>query len=100
MRTFERKQSVVEAIQFNLLNSEEISYFIERKVELQLESETAYIAGVAPPIYSLKFKVKIHHLDSEGMILKVYPGEWIVKEKDLVYVLNNEQFNKSFDELI
>jgi hypothetical protein len=63
----------IEAIQFNNLNKEEIEAFVGRELVWTLESETAYIAGIAPPVSSLTIETK------EGF-MKAFPGDWIIKE--------------------
>lgn len=71
---YRKKPVVIEAIQFNNLNKEEVEAFVGRgELAWILESETAYIAGVAPPISSLSIETK------EGF-MKAFPGDWIIKE--------------------
>ena len=69
---FRKKPIVVEAIQWSGLNREEISVFVGKELFMELESETAYLAGVAPPIYSLIISTL------EGK-MKAMKGDWIIK---------------------
>ena len=71
--SFLKPNTYVEAIRYNNLNRDEISEFVKSKVIQELESETAYLAGVAPPICSVT-------MITDRCTLKVFPGEWIVKE--------------------
>jgi len=70
---YRKKQVIIEAIQFNNLNKEEIEKFVNEPLKWELESETAYLAGVAPPISSITIETK------EGD-MKAFPGDWIIKE--------------------
>lgn len=69
---FRKKPIVIEAVQFNNINYEEISLFIEQELTPELESETAYIAGKGAPIFSLTIKTL------EGN-MKAMPQDWIIK---------------------
>lgn len=71
---YKKKPIEIEAIQWNgNSNKPEIEKFVGRELKCELESETAYIAGVAPPLFSLLIETK------EG-IMKAYPGDYIIKE--------------------
>lgn len=70
---YTKRPLTVEAIQFNNINREEVEAFVGRKLKQEIESETAYIAGVAPPISSLTIPTK------EGD-MKAFPGDYIIKE--------------------
>jgi len=70
---FRKKTVVVEAVQFNNINVEEIEAFVGRKLDVTLESETAYVAGVAPPQFSIS-------LDTKEGVMKAFNGDWIIKE--------------------
>jgi hypothetical protein len=54
-------------------NKQEIETFVGRELKSELESETAYVAGQGPPIFSLLIETK------EG-IMKAFKGDWIIKE--------------------
>jgi len=70
---FRKRPVVIEAVRYNGLNHEEIEKFIGKKLEVEIESETAYEACVAPPILSLN----IHTLEG---VMKARVGDWIIKE--------------------
>lgn len=70
---FRKKIVTVEAVQFIGHNTKEIELFINRPLYPELESETAYIAGIAPPIFSISIETK------EG-IMKAFSGDFIIKE--------------------
>lgn len=70
---YRKKPIVIEAIQFNNINREEIEAFVGEKLHWELESETAYLAGVAPPISSITIPTK------EGN-MKAFPGDYVIRE--------------------
>lgn len=72
VQKFKKKPVIIEAIRYNQLNRQEIEEFIGKKLNEELESETAYIAGVAPPIFSLT----IPTLEGD---MKAMKGDWIIK---------------------
>jgi hypothetical protein len=59
-------------IQYNNLNKEEIETFVGKKIHQELESETAYVAGQGPPIFSVS-------IETTNGIVKMYPSDWIQK---------------------
>ncbi len=64
----------IEAVKFDgNLNIKEIESFVGKKLKYNLESETAYVAGVAPPIFSLSIETK------EGE-MKIMKGDYVIKE--------------------
>jgi len=63
----------MEKIQYNNLNRPEIEIFTGKKVHQELESETAYVAGQGPPIFSISVET------NEGLV-KMYPSDWIQKD--------------------
>ena len=59
IQKFRKKPVEVEAIQWNgNTNRAEIVAFVGKELNTELESETAYLAGVAPPIFSLLIETK------------------------------------------
>jgi hypothetical protein len=70
---FRKKPVEIEAIQYNNLNLSEIETFVGFPLLQELESETAYLDGVAPP----SFSVIIPTLEGD---MKAMPGDWIIKE--------------------
>jgi hypothetical protein len=74
IQKFIKKTVVVEAIQWNgNSNLKEIEIFVCKKLDVELESETAYIAGKGAPIFSLLIETK------EG-VMKAFQNDWIIKE--------------------
>ena len=74
MAKFRKKPVVIEAIQWNgNSNRRDIENFVGKELAVELESETAYVAGIAPPIFSLLIETK------EG-IMKAFKNDWIIKE--------------------
>jgi len=74
MSKFRKKAVEIEAIQWDgNTNKQQIDAFVGRTLNTELESETAYLAGVAPPIFSLLIETK------EG-VMKAFKGDWIIKE--------------------
>ncbi len=74
MPKFRKKPVVIEAIQYNgNSNKQEIEKFVGKELKVELESETAYVAGMGPPYFSLLIETK------EG-IMKAFSGDWIIKE--------------------
>ena len=72
MPKFRKKPVVIEAVQYNGFNHVEIAQFVVGNIDVNLESETAYEAGVAPPVFSLS----IHTLEG---VMKAQKGDWIIK---------------------
>ena len=54
-------------------NKQEVERFVGKELKAELESETAYVAGKGPPIFSLLIETK------EG-VMKCGPGDWVIKE--------------------
>jgi len=72
IQKFRKKPITIEAIKYNNLNREEIESFVGTPLPIAIESETAYLAGVAPPVASLMINTL------EGKV-KAMPGDWIIK---------------------
>ena len=74
MAKFIKKPVTIEAIQWNgNTNLKEIESFVGRRLNTELESETAYVAGQGPPVFSLLIETK------EG-VMKAFKNDWIIKE--------------------
>ena len=74
VQLFKKKPVIIEAIRFNgNSNKQEIEKFVGKELKSELESETAYVAGMGPPIFSLLIETK------EGT-MKAMMGDWIIKE--------------------
>jgi len=71
---FRKKPIVVEAMQWNgNTNKREIDEFVGERLTAVIESETAYLAGMGKPTFSL-----IIHTNEGDM--KAMPNDWIIKE--------------------
>jgi hypothetical protein len=68
---YRKKPVVIEAVKYTGSNREEINTFVGSELLCELESETAYLAGQGPPIYSLEIATK------EGN-MKAFPGDFII----------------------
>lgn len=74
MAKYVKKPVFVEAIQFNgNSNKKDIDLFVGKALRLELESETAYIAGKGAPIFSLL-------IDTKEGVMKAMKGDFIIKE--------------------
>ena len=96
IQKFIKKPVEVEAIQWNgNTNRAEIVAFVGKELNTELENETAYLAGISQPIFSLLIETK------EG-VMKAFKGDWIVKEpfptgdRDF-YPVKNEIFVNTYD---
>jgi len=95
---FIKKPVIIEAIQYNNLNRKDIESFIGKILHQELESETAYLAGMGSPKFSLSIETK------EG-IMKAFPNDWIIKEpfptgdRDF-YPCKPEIFELTYEKLI
>lgn len=70
---YRKKPVVIEAIQWNgNSNIQEIENLIGKKLKYELESDTAWEVGVAPPFFSLLIETL------EG-VHKAMPHDWIIK---------------------
>lgn len=91
MPRFRKKPVVIEAVQFKNINADEISAFVGSKLAQNMESDTAYEAGVAPPISSLT----IPTLEGD---MKAMPNDWIIKGiKGEFYPIKNDIFQASYE---
>ena len=74
MRKYRKRQLVVEAVQWNgNSNRAEVEKFVGKELQVELESETAYVAGQGAPIFSVLIETK------EG-IMKAFKDDYIIKE--------------------
>lgn len=94
---FRKKAVIIEAIQYKGFNREEIEKFVGKKLTQELESETAYVAGKGPPIFSISIETK------EG-VMKAFSNDWIIKEpfptgdRDF-YPCKPDIFEKTYDKI-
>jgi hypothetical protein len=63
----------MKAIQYNNLNVAEIEEFVGEKVLQVLESESAWLAGVGPPLFSISIPTKDRRFAA-------MPGDWIIQD--------------------
>jgi hypothetical protein len=99
IQKFVKNPVEIEAIQFNgNSNKQAVEKFVGRELKAELESETAYVAGQGPPIFSLL-------IDTKEGVMKALKGDWIIKEpfptgdRDF-YPCKNEIFIKTYTESI
>ena len=72
VQKFRKKPVVIEAVQYNNLNRAEIEAFVGKKLNQELETETAYLAGKGTP----KFSLIIEALEGNH---KAMPNDYIIK---------------------
>lgn len=96
VQKFQKKPVVVEAIQFNgNSNRQDIERFVGKELKSELESETAYVAGAGPPIFSLL-------IDTKEGVMRAMRGDWVIKEpfptgdRDF-YPCKNEIFKNTYN---
>lgn len=74
VKQYRKKPVVIEAIQWNgNTNYDDVEKFIGSKINTEIDSETAYVAGKGLPTFSLLIETK------EG-IMKAFKGDYIIKE--------------------
>jgi len=69
---FRKKPVVIEAVLYTGLNVADINAFTGQDLDSEMESETAYVAGQGPPIFSLI----IPTLEGNH---KAMPGDYIIR---------------------
>lgn len=91
IQTATKKPITIQFVRYNGHNNEEVEQFVGSKLKFELESETAYIAGVAPPIFSLT----IPTLEGE---MKAMRGDVIIQgvNKEF-YPCKPDIFEKSYN---
>lgn len=90
---YRKKPVVIEAIKFNGINNVEINDFVGKTLKVELESETAYLAGKGVPIFSLF----IPTLEGE---MKALPGDFIIKGVNgEFYPCKPDIFEKTYEEV-
>ncbi len=71
---FRKKPVVFEAIQWSgNVDKSKVDAFVGKELRMELESETAYVAGMGKPFFSLIIPT------AEGD-MKAMPNDWIIKE--------------------
>jgi hypothetical protein len=71
-KKYRKKPVVIEAVQYKNFNGNEIEEFVGCKLQRELETETAYLAGKGSP----KFSIIIETLEGNH---KAMPGDFIIK---------------------
>jgi hypothetical protein len=94
---FRKKPVMIQAIQYTGANPSEIFEFVGEKLNTEMESETAYVAGQGPPIFSIILPT------NEGD-MKAFPGDWIIKEPfpttdRKFYPCKRDIFEKTYESL-
>ena len=88
---YRKKPVVINAIQYTNLNADEIRDFVGIDLKQELESETAYIAGKAPP----RFSLTIPTLEGD---MKAMPMDFIIKGiKGEFYPCKPDIFEATYD---
>ena len=94
VQKFRKKPIVIEAIQYNNFNLAEIEAFVGKKLNQELESETAYLAGKETP----KFSLIIETLEGNH---KAMPNDYIIKGvQGEFYPCKPEIFEQTYEEVI
>lgn len=70
-----QKEKIYEALQFDNINYKEVEQFVGVPVKVEESSTAAYEAGVAPPIFQLRFQIGQNHF-------KVKINDYILKDSD------------------
>lgn len=84
VQTATKKPITIQFVRYTNLNREEVEQFVGSKLKMELESETAYLAGVAPPCFS----ITIPTLEGD---MKAMPGDAIIRG------VNNEFYPCKWD---
>lgn len=93
MAKFRKKPVVIEAVQFKNINRDEIQQFVGMELKQEIESETAYEAGMGAPISSLT----IPTLEGD---MKAMSGDWIIKGvKGEFYPCKPDIFEATYEEV-
>lgn len=94
VKQYRKKPVVVEAVQLDNLNAPGVVRWIgEDKAKMELESDTAYQAGKAPPVFSVTIKT----LEGD---MKALPGDFIIKGVNgEFYPCKPDIFTKAYEEV-
>jgi len=82
---YKTKSVEIEAIEWNGRNKEEIFAFVGKELDVNLESETAYLAGKGAPIFSLTIPtLEGDHKAMQGdFIIRGLKGEFYPCKPDI-----------------
>ena len=90
---FRKKPVVIDAIQWTGNNLEEIIDFVGKELKVELQSETAYIAGVGKPLYY----VIIETLEGN---MRASDGDYIIKGVNgEFYPCKPDIFDKTYEKV-
>ena len=91
VQKFRKKPVVIEAVQFKNINRDEVQQFVGKELKQEIESDTAYEAGMGASISSLT----IPTLEGD---MKAMPNDWIIKGvKGEFYPCKPDIFEKSYE---
>lgn len=94
MKKFRKKPVVIEAIQWDNANYKEIGDWMDKKIEPELESDAAYIAGQGAPVFTIAIETL------EGT-MKAMPGDWIIKGVNgEFYPCKPDIFEQTYEEVV
>lgn len=82
---YRKKPVIIEAIQYNNLNRNEIEVFVGKKLNQELETEAAYLAGKGTPKFSLIIETLEgnHRAMPDDYIIKGVQGEFYPCKPDI-----------------
>ena len=94
IKRYRKKPVVIEAMQLNNINAPSAVRWIgEDKAKMNLESDAAYQAGKAPPVFSVTIKT----LEGD---MKAMPGNYIIKGANgEFYPCKSDIFDKTYEEV-
>lgn len=92
MAKFRKKPVVIEAMQWNVnSNKQDICDFVGKELKYEIESDSAWEVGVAPPFFSLL-------IDTLEGVMKAMPNDWIIKGVNgEFYPCKPDIFEKTYD---
>lgn len=94
IKKYRKRPVVIEAVQLDNINIPCVVRWIgEDKAKMNLESETAYQVGKAPPVFSVTIKT----LEGD---MKAMPGDYIIKGVNgEFYPCKPDIFDKTYEEV-
>lgn len=93
MKQYRKIPVCIEAVKFDGRNKWKVEEFIGEKLSANVVSDTAYNAGVLPPIFELTIKTL------EGY-MKVTPGDYVIKGvKGEFYPCKPDIFEMTYEEV-
>lgn len=88
---YRKKPVEIEAVQYNGINVQEIENFVGKKLQVELETDAAYQAGKAAPVYS----IIIPTLEGD---MKAMPYDYIIKGiKGEIYPCKPDIFVQTYE---